>query len=226
MPSHPSLEGKPTLPLDQIKPYENNPRRIPQRAVDEVAGSMDQFGQVQPIVLDAENVIIIGHVRLRACQKLGWEEAWVEVADKLTPKQVAALRVVDNRTGEIALWDMMPLAAELDSLLEGASEQVPPGFDSEEVAALLALLDTDGAGDPNAAAEAAGRYNPPSSHHDPEAASVSEPPPTTPRAGTGMDDADTVQRTTALVFHVPSEHAAEIKGRVDTLLAEYEPAGA
>src|SRR5580700_4901106 len=92
-------------PLDKIRLYARNPRRIPPQAVDKVAASIQEFGWRQPIVVDKDGVIIVGHVRLLAAQKLGLEEAPVHVAHNLTPAQVRAYRLVDNRSHEETVWD-------------------------------------------------------------------------------------------------------------------------
>jgi ParB-like chromosome segregation protein Spo0J len=85
-------------PLDRIIPYGRNARKIPPQAVDKVAASIREFGWRQPIVVDRLGVIICGHTRLLAAHKLGLKEAPVHVADNLTPAQVRAYRLLDNRS--------------------------------------------------------------------------------------------------------------------------------
>ena len=102
-------------PLDAIRPYENNPRNNDD-AVKAVAASIAEFGWKQPIVVDADGVVIVGHTRLKAAKRLGLETAPVVVADDLTPEQTAAYRLADNKTAELAEWDMDKLALELDGL--------------------------------------------------------------------------------------------------------------
>lgn len=101
--------------LDELKPYEKNPRRN-DRAVDAVAKSIEQFGFKVPIVIDADNVIVCGHTRYKAAQKLHLESVPCIVANDLTPEQVRAFRLIDNKTGEIATWDFEKLTTELSSL--------------------------------------------------------------------------------------------------------------
>src|SRR6266404_8253043 len=86
--------------IEKIIPYARNARKIPQQAVDKVAASIQEFGWRQPIVVDLQGVIICGHTRLLAAQKLGLKEAPVHVADNLTPAQVRAYRLLDNRSHE------------------------------------------------------------------------------------------------------------------------------
>lgn len=102
--------------LDSIKPYERNPRKIPQKAIDAVAESIKQFGFQSPIIIDKDNVVIAGHTRLLAAKKLGLAEVPVIQASELTPEQVKALRLVDNKAGEIAEWDMPVLDMELENI--------------------------------------------------------------------------------------------------------------
>ncbi len=101
--------------LDDLKPYENNPR-YNENAVDAVAASIKEFGFKVPIIIDADNVIIAGHTRLKAAQKLGLEKAPCIVADDLTPDKVKAFRLADNKTAELAEWDYELLESELEEL--------------------------------------------------------------------------------------------------------------
>lgn len=123
------MRVKETL-LEDIKPYENNPRQNDE-AVKAVAVSIAEFGWKQPIVVDADGVIIVGHTRLKAAQRLGLATAPVVVADDLTPEQTAAYRLADNKTAELAEWDMDKLALELDGLATFDMEQF--GFDASEL---------------------------------------------------------------------------------------------
>ena len=77
--------------------YARNARKIPERAVDKVAASIKEFGWRQPIVVDPEGVIVVGHARLLAAKKLGMTEVPVHVARGLTPAQIKAYRLMDNR---------------------------------------------------------------------------------------------------------------------------------
>ena len=114
-------------PVDRPKPYAKNPRRN-DAAVEKVAASIREFGWAQPIVVDGDGVIIIGHTRLKAAKKLGLKTVPVLVRADLTPEQVAALRLADNKTAELAEWDEPLLAAELDALV-GAVDMEQFGFD-------------------------------------------------------------------------------------------------
>lgn len=101
--------------LDEIRPYENNPRRNDE-AVQYVAESIRQFGWKQPIVIDRDGVIIAGHTRYKAAHRLGLKTVPCLIAEDLTPEQVKAYRLADNKVSEISDWDFDALASELDSL--------------------------------------------------------------------------------------------------------------
>lgn len=98
--------------IDHIKPYPNNPRNN-DNAVDAVAASIEEFGFKQPIIIDANNEIIAGHTRLKAAKKLGYEDVPCILADDLTPEQVKAYRLADNKVAELASWNFEILDSEL-----------------------------------------------------------------------------------------------------------------
>lgn len=102
--------------LSDITPYENNPR-INDDAVPAVAESIKAFGWKQPIVIDSNNVIVAGHTRYKAAEKLGLAKVPCIVADDLTPEQVEAFRLADNKTAEAASWDMEKLQKELENIV-------------------------------------------------------------------------------------------------------------
>lgn len=118
--------------FSSIFPYENNPR-INAGAVRAVATSLKTFGWQQPIVVDKDGVVIVGHTRLLAAKSLGMTEGPVHVADKLTPAQVAAYRLADNRVGEIATWDEEKLFEELNALADEGFDLDGLGFTAEEM---------------------------------------------------------------------------------------------
>lgn len=101
-----------SMSIDDIKPYENNPRNNDD-AVDAVANSINKFGWQQPIVVDIGGVIIAGHTRYKAAQKLGLKTVPVVVAKDLSEEQVKAYRLADNKSGELATWDDELLEDEL-----------------------------------------------------------------------------------------------------------------
>lgn len=105
------------VPIDQVKPYENNPR-INDDAVQETANSIKEFGWQQPIVVDKNNVVIVGHTRLKVAKKLKLKKVPVVIADTLSEQQVKAYRLADNKTGELADWDVELLDIELDDIVD------------------------------------------------------------------------------------------------------------
>jgi ParB/RepB/Spo0J family partition protein len=104
------------MPLSDLVPYENNPR-INDHAVDAVASSIREFGFKVPIIVDKENVIVAGHTRLKAALRLGLDTVPVIIADDLTPEQVKAFRLADNKTAEMAYFDIGKLQIELAGIL-------------------------------------------------------------------------------------------------------------
>lgn len=91
-------------PIDTIRPYENNPRRN-EAGVDAVAASIQEFGFRQPIVVDEDGVVIVGHTRYKAALKLGLEEVPVHVALRLSSAQAKAYRLADNQTTTLSQFD-------------------------------------------------------------------------------------------------------------------------
>jgi site-specific DNA-methyltransferase (adenine-specific) len=102
-------------PVDAVKPYENNPRKN-DAAVAAVAASIQDFGFRQPIIVDSDGVIIAGHTRLKAAKQLKLEQVPVLVAADLTSNQARALRLADNKTTELSVWDKPLLDLELEAL--------------------------------------------------------------------------------------------------------------
>lgn len=96
--------------IEVLHPYENNPRKN-EGAIDAVANSIKEFKV--PIVIDKKDTIVTGHTRFLAAQKLGLEEVPCILADDLTPKQIRAFRLADNKTSELAGWDFTKLDEEL-----------------------------------------------------------------------------------------------------------------
>ena len=104
-----------SLKLDSITPYGKNAKQHDKRQINNVAESIKQYGFVQPIVVDRDGVIVIGHCRALAAKKLGMEEVPCVCVDDLTPEQVNALRLVDNKSNE-SDWDFDLLSVELPGL--------------------------------------------------------------------------------------------------------------
>lgn len=101
--------------IDEIRPYENNPRKN-DNAVKHVKKSIRKFGFKVPIVIDSDGVIVAGHTRYKASLELGLETVPCIVADDLSPTLIKAYRLADNKTAEFAEWDFNVLNLELDDL--------------------------------------------------------------------------------------------------------------
>ncbi|EKD5408931.1 ParB N-terminal domain-containing protein [Enterococcus faecalis] len=119
---------------EDLIPYEKNPRHN-EGAITAFAKSIEKFGFKVPIVVDASNVIVNGHTRLKAAKYLGLKEVPTIIADDLTPEQIKAFRLADNKVGEIATWDEELLNAELDELadLDLDFDMTEFGFDLPDI---------------------------------------------------------------------------------------------
>ena len=138
--------------LDSIRPYPGNPRHN-DNAVDAVARSLTEFGFRQPIVVDTDDVIVVGHTRYKAALKLGLAEVPVHVATGLTPAQTRAYCLADNRTAAIATWDDDALVTELLGLKDQGYDLDLTGFDADDLSRLLGTDDAAPLGDPEAVPE-------------------------------------------------------------------------
>jgi DNA modification methylase len=134
--------------LDRLIPYPNNPR-LNDDSVDAVAKSLKEFGFRQPIVVDKDHVIICGHTRLKAAQRLGLDKVPVHVATDLTPEQIRAYRIADNKTAELAEWNFDLLPIEINDLKAANYDIDMLGFDAEELSRILSGEVDDGQCDPD-----------------------------------------------------------------------------
>ena len=120
------------IDIKKIIPYEKNPRKN-DKAAKIVAKSIKEFGFRVPIILDKDNVIIAGHTRLKAAEKLGITEIPCLRANNLTPEQVKAFRIMDNKSSEFAEWDLDLLKIEFENLDEMEYDLEFTGFDLKEI---------------------------------------------------------------------------------------------
>ena len=124
------------LPIEQLKPYDNNPR-INDEAVPFVAESIQKFGWQQPIVITRDKVIVAGHTRYKAALRLGLDTVPCKYADELTPEEVDAYRLADNKTAERATWDDEKLKEELTRCNENIDMSAfgfePPEEDPDDI---------------------------------------------------------------------------------------------
>jgi DNA modification methylase len=129
--------------IDDVRPYDRNPRKNDD-AVEAVARSLREFGFRQPIVVDAEGTIVVGHTRWKAAKRLGLEKVPVHVAAELTAEQAKAYRIADNQTATIAEWDDALLSDEVLGLKALNYDLANLGFDDDELKELLAPAGTEG----------------------------------------------------------------------------------
>jgi len=130
-------------PIDEVKPYSGNPRKIPESAVDKVAASIGQFGWRQPIVVDKDGVILVGHVRWLAGKKRRLDQVPVHVAEGLTPAQARAYRLMDNRSHQETDWNPDLLKVELVELKAVEFDLHFTGFDGREIDELVLYSNDD-----------------------------------------------------------------------------------
>lgn len=104
------------ISIKDLKEYERNARTHSEKNIATIAESIKQFGFKIPIVCDSDRVLICGHGRVEAAKRMGLESVPCVIADDLTPEQVKAFRLADNRTAELAGWDFAMLAEELEEL--------------------------------------------------------------------------------------------------------------
>jgi hypothetical protein len=120
-------------PINRPIPYAKNPRRNDGAAVAKVKASLQEFGWQQPIVVDKDGIIIVGHTRHKAACEFGFKEIPVLIATDLTPSQVKAYRIADSRTNAEATWVDDLLSLELDDLKLAEFDLALTGFDPEEL---------------------------------------------------------------------------------------------
>ena len=134
--------------LADIRPYEQNPR-INDDAVAAVMASIREFGFRQPIVVDEAGVIIVGHTRFKAAQRLELKQVPVHVAKDMTPAQIKAYRIADNQTATLAEWNFDLLPIELADLQGLEFDLNLLGFDQDELAKILNPALKEGQCDPD-----------------------------------------------------------------------------
>lgn len=125
-----------TLPIDEIRPYGRNPR-LNDIAVPAVAASIREFGFRVPLLIDRDGVIIAGHTRYKAALSLGLTELPCVVADDLTPKQVRAYRLMDNKSSEKAHWNEELLEQEFQSLADMGYDLTKTAFEQFEIESIM-----------------------------------------------------------------------------------------
>jgi len=126
------------IKIEDIKPYKNNPKTHTQEQIKKVSNSIKKFGFIQPLVIDNNNEIIIGHCRFESAKLLGLKEVPVIKLDTLTEKEITALRLTDNKLNE-SPWDMDLVIEEL-KLLDLKDEEI----DIKDLTEPIDLVDISG----------------------------------------------------------------------------------
>lgn len=114
------------LSLAEIQPYERNPRKN-DKAVEAVAASIERFGFLVPLVIDKAGIIVAGHTRYKAAQKIGLQTVPCVIAEELSEDQIKAFRIADNKVAEFAEWDGELLPLELADI---AMDMTAFGFEA------------------------------------------------------------------------------------------------
>jgi hypothetical protein len=127
------LTGIERWPLDRLIPYARNARTHSEDQVAQIAASIVEFGWLNPVLVDDAGSVIAGHGRLLAARKLGLDSVPVIRASHLTPAQVRAYRLADNRLAELSGWNEEMLAAELAALRDEDVDLRLLGFDDAEI---------------------------------------------------------------------------------------------
>ncbi|MDP1027102.1 DNA methyltransferase [Sphingomonas sp. KR1UV-12] len=133
----------------ELLAYKRNPRQHPERQLVALTASIREFGFIIPVLLDSDSTIIAGHARVEAAKRAGLAEVPTISAVHLTPAQVKAYRLADNRLPSLATWDMDILAVEIDEILSlGEIEMEGLGWSTAELDVLLDAADPVSDADP------------------------------------------------------------------------------
>ena len=118
--------------IDDITPYHDNPR-VNTDAINVVKKSLSEFGFQQPLVLDKDNIIIVGHTRFAAARELGFKDVPCFIAEDLSEDKIKAYRIMDNKSAEYASWNYGLLTKEITDLLESNYDLEYTGFTDVEL---------------------------------------------------------------------------------------------
>ena len=123
------------VPLHTLKPYGRNAKKHPEQQLQKIEDSIREFGFNQPLVIDKKNVIIVGHGRYEAAASLGIENVPCVVVDNLTPAQIKAYRIIDNRIAQTG-WDFELLKIDIEEIKDEFNIELL-GFDADELTDIL-----------------------------------------------------------------------------------------
>jgi ParB-like chromosome segregation protein Spo0J len=131
------------LPIAEVKPRERNPRKHPPEQIESLAKSIREFGFTAPVLIEADGTLIAGHGRVEAAKKAGLERVPCLRVGHLTPAQVRAYVIADNKLALNAGWDDEMLRAEIEGLKDEGFDVDQIGFSDKEIAKLLAIGGSD-----------------------------------------------------------------------------------
>ena len=120
--------------ISELVAYVGNPKTHPKNQIDVLKKSLKEFGWTNPVLIDADDVVIAGHGRIEAALHLGMTEAPTIQRDDLTPEQVNAYRILDNKSAELGGFDPHLLAVEFEALQVADFDLDLTGFDAKEIA--------------------------------------------------------------------------------------------
>lgn len=120
----------------ELIPYVRNQKKHPEEQIKKIMASIKEFGFKQPVIVDEENVIVVGHGRVLASERLGIEKIPCVVTDDLTEAQIKAYRIADNKLNE-SEWDMEMLAVDIQEIIDLGLEAELTGFESEDIEDIL-----------------------------------------------------------------------------------------
>lgn len=139
------------LPIADVRPRERNPRKHPQEQIEALARSIREFGFTAPVLIESDGTLIAGHGRVEAARKAGLERVPCLRVAHLTPEQVRAYVIADNRLALDATWDEAALGAELKALADASFDLGLTGFQASEIEKITGGFDVDAASMPELA---------------------------------------------------------------------------
>lgn len=131
------------IKLDEVISYINNQKKHPTEQVEKIMSSIKEFGVINPLIVDKDNVLIAGHGRYEALKRLKYDEVPIIRAEHLTTAQVKAYRIADNKLAELAIWDNELLAIDLSELDNIGFDMDILGFSGDELDEILKNVDFD-----------------------------------------------------------------------------------
>ena len=136
--------------ITALKPYPGNARWHPERQIEKIAASISRFGFLNPILVDADHCIVAGHGRFEAAKRLGWTQVPTLSVGLLSPAEIRAYRLADNRLAESSKWDQAALKCEVEFLVQSDFDLGQIGFELKDM--------------PDISAEPVAKGNRPGSH--------------------------------------------------------------